>query len=141
MSDELLAGLAAAVNALPDDVALRLHFAEQLLAAGRTTEAIEQAGVILSNNAGHPDATALVQRAAAGLGAPPVPAPVPAEPDLDSVDWALHEKEIETPFQPPFLVTGGDENGLIVTENVDTEPEMTISRETMTLADVAGSTR
>jgi len=140
VSDDLLAGLAAAVTALPGDVALRLHYAEQLLAAGRPTEAIEQAGVILTVNPGHPDATALVQRAAAGLGAPaaPAPAPAPVEPDLGAVDWDQHEKEIQSPFQPPFLVVGGDEEGLDLMENFDSEPEMTISRETMTLADVGG---
>ncbi|TBN55541.1 AAA family ATPase [Glaciihabitans arcticus] len=142
MSDDLLAGLAAAVRALPDDVALRLHYAEQLLLAGHPTDAIEQSTVVLDKHAGHPDATALVQRAAASLGAPPAaPAPAAAPntaPDLDSIDWDQHEREIQSPIKPPFVLMGADESGLVVTENDDVDPEMRVTRETMTLADVGG---
>jgi SpoVK/Ycf46/Vps4 family AAA+-type ATPase len=46
-SEELLASLRAAVEAAPDDVALRLHLAELLSAAGNREEAVREAAQVL----------------------------------------------------------------------------------------------
>ncbi|PZF59696.1 ATP-binding protein [Curtobacterium sp. MCSS17_008] len=60
-----LAALAAAVEVLPDDVGLRLRYAELLVEAGRPTDAIEQAAVVLRTDPAHAAAQAVVRRAAA----------------------------------------------------------------------------
>ncbi|MFD7326513.1 ATP-binding protein [Streptomyces sp. NPDC059875] len=73
MSDEspLIRSLRAAVAAAPDDVPLRLHFAELLLAEGRGDEAVTEAAVALQHAPGDAAARALMARA---MGAPAVPA-------------------------------------------------------------------
>ena len=43
----LLESLRKAVSALPDDLALRLHLATQLLAAGLRAEGVSQLGAVL----------------------------------------------------------------------------------------------
>ena len=48
MDDAVLASLEAAVSARPDDVPLRLHLAELLLAAGRTSDAVRHASTALA---------------------------------------------------------------------------------------------
>src|SRR4030095_6096430 len=64
---ELLAGLRAAVEAVPDNLALRLHVATVLLEAGRPAESLEHSSAVL----------ALVPRPPEGL---PPSGPVPQRP-------------------------------------------------------------
>ncbi|MEU7029074.1 AAA family ATPase [Streptomyces sp. NPDC046275] len=82
MSDEspLLRSLRAAVAAAPEDVPLRLHFAELLLAEGRHDEAVGQAAAALQHAPGDPAARDLMARAM-GLPTQPPPATPPAVPD------------------------------------------------------------
>lgn len=49
-SDALLVSLRAAVEAAPDDVALRAHLAELLDSAGERTEAVREAGAVLQRD-------------------------------------------------------------------------------------------
>lgn len=49
-SDALLLSLRAAVEATPEDVALRAHLAEMLEAAGERTEAVREAGAVLQRD-------------------------------------------------------------------------------------------
>ncbi|MFF9064969.1 ATP-binding protein [Streptomyces sp. NPDC014891] len=74
MADEspLIRSLRAAVAAAPGDVPLRLHFAELLLAEGRTDEAVAEAAVALQHAPGDADARALMVRA---MGLPPAAGP------------------------------------------------------------------
>lgn len=65
--DELLASLRAAVEAAPDDLALRLHLADLLAAAGRREEAVREAAQVLVRDPQNAAALRLV----AGDGAPP----------------------------------------------------------------------
>lgn len=79
MSDEspLIRSLRVAVAAAPEDVPLRLHFAELLLAEGRGDEAVTEAAVALQHAPGDEAARALMVRAM-GLPAPAQEAPTAA---------------------------------------------------------------
>src|SRR5215213_9175195 len=99
---ELLAGLRAAVEAVPDNLALRLHVATLLLDAGRPAESLEHSSAVLAIDPGQRKAVELADRAAAALpaapfpGTAPFPAAAPAEPQhrgatLDQ--WVLGEVE------------------------------------------------
>jgi SpoVK/Ycf46/Vps4 family AAA+-type ATPase len=99
---ELLAGLRAAVEAVPDNLALRLHVATLLLDAGRPAESLEHSSAVLAIDPGQREAVELADRAAAALpaapfpGTAPFPAAAPAEPQhrgatLDQ--WVLGEVE------------------------------------------------
>src|SRR5829696_4257882 len=84
---ELLAGLRAAVEAVPDNLALRLHVATLLLDAGRPAESLEHSSAVLAIDPGQREAVELADRAAAAA---------PAEPQhrgatLDQ--WVLGEVE------------------------------------------------
>ncbi|MFC8489297.1 AAA family ATPase [Streptomyces sp. NPDC057235] len=80
MADEspLIRSLRAAVAAAPGDVPLRLHFAELLLAEGRSDEAVAEAAVALQHAPGDAGARALMVRAM-GLPAAEGPAPSAAQ--------------------------------------------------------------
>jgi AAA+ superfamily predicted ATPase len=146
MSDALNA-LAAAVTALPEDIGIRLRYAEELLANGRATEAINQATEVLRRDAGNADATALVQRAVTPTAATPpaaaAPTPdeaaTPAPPAEGTVDWAKLEEEIGSPIKAPFVLSPGETPLTVnVSPNPDNDPIIEITRETMTLDDVGG---
>jgi AAA+ superfamily predicted ATPase len=79
--DAVIASLRKAVAALPDDVALRLHLAERLVAGGQRDEAIGHLGAILQADPRNAAALNLLirQRAAAKPAAPDNPATPPAE--------------------------------------------------------------
>jgi SpoVK/Ycf46/Vps4 family AAA+-type ATPase len=99
---ELLAGLRAAVEAVPDNLALRLHVATVLLEAGRPAESLEHSSAVLALHPGQQEATELARRATDALPpGTPFPAPAPfhdARPEPShrgaSVDqWVLGEVE------------------------------------------------
>jgi len=98
---ELLAGLRAAVEAVPDNLALRLHVATVLLEAGRPAESLEHSSAVLALVPGQREATELAERATNALPAAPFAAPAPysgvrPEPQHRgaSVDqWVLGEVE------------------------------------------------
>jgi AAA+ superfamily predicted ATPase len=69
---ELLAGLRAAVAAVPGNVVLRLHLAALLLEAGQQTEALEHCSAVLARFPGHQRALALTARAGATANPDPV---------------------------------------------------------------------
>lgn len=106
MTDDVLTSLRGAVTALPDDVALRLHLAELLLADGAPSEAIQHAAVVLEHDPENPSALALMAHA---LRAVPQPAePPPAEPPPTAVpeEPAMDEPlatEDELPVEEPLL--------------------------------------
>ncbi|MEV4702721.1 ATP-binding protein [Actinoplanes sp. NPDC049316] len=78
MSDALIDSLTAAVGARPDDLPLRQHLAELLVAVGRPAEAIGHAAQLLARDPG--DAAARrIMAAALGTGSPAGPA-APADP-------------------------------------------------------------
>jgi SpoVK/Ycf46/Vps4 family AAA+-type ATPase len=98
---ELLAGLRAAVEAVPDNLALRLHVASLLLEAGRPAESLEHSSAVLALVPGQPEAARLVERATSALPDTPFPVPAPspaaaAEPrhrGASMDQWVLGEVE------------------------------------------------
>ncbi|SRR6266545_4852161 len=80
---ELLAGLRAAVAAVPGNVVLRLHLAALLLEAGQQTEALEHCSAVLARFPGHQRALALTARAGARANPDPVGS-APGRPDPDN---------------------------------------------------------
>ena len=81
MSDSpLIDSLAAAVEARPDDLPLRLHLAELLVAAGRGPEAIGHAAQVLSREPGNAAAQRLMTAALHPGSAPAAPSAGQAAP-------------------------------------------------------------
>lgn len=90
VSEQLLASLRLAVEAAPEDVAIRLHLAQLLEAAGHRDEAVRQAAAVLQREPTSSAAIELISRGAPTAGSGQVPAtPEPpvagtaAEPDDD----------------------------------------------------------
>ncbi len=88
MNEDLLSSLKRAVEASPDDTALRLHVAGMLLDAGRYSEAIGEANTILRQDPADPAALALLNRTVAAMtSVAGGPGQTPGEPALPgSVD-------------------------------------------------------
>ena len=60
LDPKLVASLKRAIDAMPDDVELRLHLARLLIGAGRREEGIREVGVILQADPANADALALI---------------------------------------------------------------------------------
>ncbi|MEV4277989.1 AAA family ATPase [Actinoplanes xinjiangensis] len=155
MSDALINSLVAAVEARPDDLTLRLHLAELLVAAGRGPEAIGHAAQILAREPGHEAARQLMARALGG-GAPGVPpkgsAPEPpaesaaatptagpaAEPapGRAGIDWAAMEEQFGDVVPPRFARADGEPDPV----RGHADRAFDVERSTVTLADVGGMT-
>lgn len=128
MTDPLDA-FAAAVNAIPDDVDLRLRYMRMLADAGRADDAKAQALEVLQRDPAAKDALYLAY--------PAEPATTPA-PEGE-IDWAKHEAEIASPIKAPFVLQSVNDDGTAeLIENHDVDPIIEVGRETMTLADVGG---
>jgi SpoVK/Ycf46/Vps4 family AAA+-type ATPase len=91
----LIRSLRAAVGAVPGDVTLRLHLAEQLLVVGDREGAAEQAAEALRHEPGSGAARNVLQRALGTPGAPVEPNEATAKPELD-----LAEAERESRAEP-----------------------------------------
>ncbi|MEF2528945.1 MULTISPECIES: tetratricopeptide repeat protein [Streptomyces] len=121
----LIRSLRTAVDAAPEDVPLRLHLAEMLLAAGRHDAAVAEAAAALQHAPGDGAARELMVRAM-GIPAPSDPAsrdtstppepPAsveaaaaerPAAPDTPSpragFDWRAAEQEVDGIVEPRFV--------------------------------------
>ncbi|GAA4912275.1 hypothetical protein GCM10023223_33900 [Stackebrandtia albiflava] len=152
----LINSLRAAVAAAPDDVTLRLHLAELLLAADDRAAAVVEVAQALQREPGDPAALALMGRlaappaqrsaGAAGESAPtaaetggaatgaatPAPQAVGAEPKPDGFDWRTAQDELKDVIPPRFhepVTTDGDESA---------PPVLDVEESRVTLADVAG---
>ncbi len=90
----VLDSLRKAVEAMPDDVPLRVHLATMLFSAGLRDEAIRQAGAALQRDPGNAGALALVQQAGPvnGPGPGSGPALSPGQPGGD-FDWSQAESQ------------------------------------------------
>jgi AAA+ superfamily predicted ATPase len=152
----VLASLRKAVEAMPDDVPLRVHLATLLLQAGQRDEAIRHVGAVLQRDPGNGEALALLQQPAepatsspaapdnstASPSAPdsgPAPDPGPAAPRPPDrpgtdFDWTQAESELSDVLPPMFV--GSEETAAdgasAPAEAYDAE------RSTLKLADVAG---
>jgi SpoVK/Ycf46/Vps4 family AAA+-type ATPase len=121
-TDPLLQSLKVAVDAAPDDVPLRMHYADMLGRAGERDEAVRQAAAILQREPTHSGALAMITG-----GSQPVPsAPVTDTDALRQLDAELAD------IAPPMFVDSGAEDastGLFDVERVG-----------IRLADVGGMT-
>src|ERR1700727_870957 len=77
----VLESLRNAVNAMPDDVPLRLHFAALLLRAGQRDEAVRHLGAVLQRDPGNAEALRMLTSPAEVPGPPASP---PADVDTSS---------------------------------------------------------
>lgn len=131
VDDSLINSLAASVAAAPDDLPLRLHLAELLVAAGRGPEAVQHLGVALGQDPSSEQARELMNQA---LGAKPGPGP---SADTDTTppettpgfDWSSAESDLDG-VVPPMFVDGSTDDASPAAYDVE--------RHTVTLDDVGG---
>jgi SpoVK/Ycf46/Vps4 family AAA+-type ATPase len=105
---EVLDSLRKAVEAMPDDLTLRLHLATMLQAAGLRDEMVRQVGAILQRDPGNGAAMALLMKREdppPGLsqqGQSVQPA-TPAEAPASGYDWSQAESEVSDVLPPMFV--------------------------------------
>jgi AAA+ superfamily predicted ATPase len=138
----LLDSMRKAVEAMPDDVPLRLHLAAMLMDAGLRDEAIRQVGAILQREPGNAAALALIQAPGPSRGRPEQPSAPAARGDQPgqapapgpaSYDWSLGESEVRDVLPPMFVADPGrGDDGDPAARAFDAEPAG------LALADVAG---
>jgi SpoVK/Ycf46/Vps4 family AAA+-type ATPase len=109
VSDALLASLRAAVEASPDDVALRAHLAEMLDAAGERDEAVREAGAVLQRDPSNETALRLI----AGTSAPDDAPPMSAD-DTDDVLRGLESQLAD--IAPPMFASSESPSAAYETE-------------------------
>ncbi|HYZ55909.1 MAG TPA: ATP-binding protein [Streptosporangiaceae bacterium] len=162
----VLASLRKAVEAMPDDVPLRLHLAALLLRAGQRDEAIRHVGAVLQRDPGNAEALALLRQPPApgpAAGAPgaeagaPGPAAGARQPDTGTTgaapespaaghdqlpaseyDWSQAESELRDVLPPMFVGSEGDAAGPGTREAADAYDA---EHSGVRLADVAGMTQ
>lgn len=138
--DALISSLGAAVEASPQDVPLRLHLAELLIAAGRQDEAVQHAAAALGVEPTSQAARDVMQRAMSPQVAPnatpaatPTAAPEGDEqeprPGADAFSWSDAEAQLGD-STPPMFVDGE-------AEDTD-EPAYDVERTGVRLSDVGG---
>lgn len=112
-SESVLASLRAALEAVPDDVPLRLHLAEMLAKSGQRQEALRQAAVALQAQPDNAEAVAMIARLA-------VPAAPPDSGGTESPDTAatqapssaevLRQLDSELEGVAPPMFVGADDS-------------------------------
>ena len=143
--DRVIASLAAAVEAAPDDLDLRLHLGGLLVRAGRRDEAVGHAAAVLARDPGSGPARILMTRALQEepFGSPPADQAVesagttrvPQEADGwygwgDAFDWRAAESDLGDVVPRMFVGDGIDRGPL--TSAYEVEPS------SVRLADVGG---
>ncbi len=103
-SDQLLASLRSAVEAAPQDVALRLHLAEMLAAAGEGGEAVRQAAAVLQQD---PDCAAALKLIAQGTNGAQMCSAPEHNPD-DTETLRRLEAELSGIAPPMYVEADGD---------------------------------
>ncbi|MBI4940076.1 MAG: AAA family ATPase [Actinobacteria bacterium] len=158
MTDEplLIASLRRAVAAAPDDVPLRLHLAEQLVAAGLTAQAVAECAAVLASRPDDAAARELMARALAGpaptaaaarpaSAEPPEPpgpsaAQEPSDGATQGFDWRAAEQDLGDAVPPMFVGVDGTDGGPEATAGADdlVPSAWEIVSSGVTLADVGG---
>jgi SpoVK/Ycf46/Vps4 family AAA+-type ATPase len=160
----VLDSLRKAVNAMPEDVPLRLHLATLLLGAGQRDEAVRHLGAVLQRDPGNAQALSLLT----GPGRPPEPAaaagPSPSDPSVISpersgampprpapaagedagekgkptrYDWTAAEDELRDVLPAMFVGEGDDDPAAT---GIDEADAYDAEHTGLKLADVAGMT-
>ncbi|MBV9858402.1 MAG: ATP-binding protein [Streptosporangiaceae bacterium] len=161
----MLDSLRKAVEAMPDDVPLRLHLATLLLGAGQRDEAVRHLGAVLQRDPGNGEALALLREpserpAASGPGPGPGPAagaaagdaaPAGGAPETGTdagtgagaaqYDWSQAEDELRDVLPAMFLgdPVNGDTAGS-ASAGIEEADAYDAEHAGLTLADVAGMT-
>ncbi len=154
MNDALLDALRRAVQASPDDLALRLHLGDLLVDAGLGDEAVANAAEALRLSPGNTDARALMNRALAPSPGEPPLAPSqlapPAASDAPTYsDAPTHSSPPPIDAPPPTPASAdfnwsaaeeqvGDLAGPMFVASDPGTPAFDVERSTLTLADVGG---
>ena len=151
----VLDSLRKAVEAMPDDVPLRLHLATMLLQAGQRDEAVRQLGAVLQRDPGNAQALGLLQEREPAAPPPPAgpppgpsagPPPGPsAGPGPDQgqgsgqhYDWSQAEDELRDVL--PAMFVGEGETADSASAGIDEADAYDAEHTGLTLADVAGMT-
>ncbi len=92
----VLDSLRKAIDAMPDDLPLRLHLATMLLAAGQRAEAIRQLGAVLQRDPANAQALSLLREPDQDPPAADLPGQPPADPPVLSSERAA----VPPPGQP-----------------------------------------
>jgi SpoVK/Ycf46/Vps4 family AAA+-type ATPase len=121
VSGRLIDSLRAAVEAAPDDTALRLHLAELLIEAGDREEANRHLGRVLQAEPGSARALELLSS--------PAPGRAEAEEPVDDVDWDELERDLDGAVPPMFVESEREPSDADAFE---------VERSPVTLADVGG---
>jgi AAA+ superfamily predicted ATPase len=132
--EPVLDSLRKAVEAMPDDVPLRLHLATMLLAAGQRDEAVRNLGAVLQRDPGNTDALRMLSPSEQTV-VPPVPPAATTQPPV--YDWSQAENELRDVVPTMFVsdpVGSGDAGIEEASDAFDAE------HSGLTLADVAGMT-
>ena len=165
----VLDSLRKAVEAMPDDVPLRLHLATMLLQAGQRDEAVRQIGAVLQRDPGNDRALGLLRDSGPGqaeaAGQPPADPPVisperaglPAPPPLGAsrpdADPGPHPGEAGKPSHYdwsqaedelrdvlPAMFVGDGDAADSASAGIDEAEAYDAEHAGLTLADVAGMT-
>jgi len=147
----VLDSLRKAVEAMPDDVPLRLHLATMLLQAGQRDEAVRQVGAVLQRDPGNAQALGLLRDPDSERAGSPAPPPPPAESgaaaepgaaadpgQASHYDWSQAEDELRDVLPPMF--TGDGETADSASAGIDEADAYDAEHAGLTLADVAGLT-
>jgi AAA+ superfamily predicted ATPase len=162
----VLDSLRKAVEAMPDDVPLRLHLATMLLQAGQRDEAVRQLGAVLQRDPGNAQALGLLQERGPATAPSPAasadPSPAPpadpasrpsagpgpgpsASPGPDKgqgsgqhYDWSQAEDELRDVL--PAMFVGDGETADSASAGIDEADAYDAEHTGLTLADVAGMT-
>jgi AAA+ superfamily predicted ATPase len=132
----VLASLRKAVEAMPDDVPLRVHLATLLLQAGQRDEAIRHVGAVLQRDPGNTEALALLQRPAAPAPSPPSPPAGPAGPDNASAGTVPPASSVPPSGPPPPAGPPAPEPGLSGPRRQDRSADFDWSQAESELSDV-----
>ena len=155
----VLDSLRKAVEAMPDDVPLRLHLATMLLRAGQRDEAVRQLGAVLQRDPGNAQALGLLQGRSpgpaeavtqppadrpvisterTGSSAPPPPVtPGPEAQDTPTYDWSQAEDELRDVLPAMFIGEGEADSA---SAGLDEAGAYDAEHTGLTLADVPGLT-
>jgi len=155
----VLDSLRKAIEAMPDDVPLRLHLATLLLAADQRDEAVRHLGAVLQREPGNARALSLLTGPLPAEGAgPPDPAAIspertvvlpprpPAAPGEGGgeagktarYDWSQAEDELRDVLPAMFVGEGGAADS--ASAGIDEADAYDAEHTGLTLADVAGMT-
>jgi AAA+ superfamily predicted ATPase len=156
----VLESLRKAVEAMPDDVPLRMHLVTLLIEAGRREEAISQVGAVLQREPGNAAALALLQQpwvrgpqepdaqppgaVTRPPGRPERPEPSAGRPEPPAeqpdFDWSRAESEVGDVLPPMFVGGGSADAGADGADGDPAAAAFDVEHAALRLADVAGMT-